>query len=280
MDALAGSRLPDGYSVHYYEGGERPPLEFTPEAAAAQLNIFPQLERTIIEQRALLDTYDPARRIGICLDEWGVWDQIPKKDEERNGALWQQSSLRSAVAAGLGLNIFNRQADKLYMCNIAQMVNVLQSVLMTDGPEGKNCVRTTTYYAFILFKAHRGKTAVPVDGDVARGTFIPGNGEIPTNYTPPVPDLSISASRKGSELVVSLVNPRTGEDMEVECALRGARAKRGRAQILHDADLNAYNSFEHPDRVTIRPHEVGLEPGRLRIMLPAMSVATVTLEVE
>ena len=86
----------------------------------------------------------------------------PKTDQDRYGALWQQSTMRSAVAAGLGLNIFNRQADKLYMCNIAQMVNVLQSVLLTDGPEGKNCVRTTTYYAFMLFKPHRGKTAVPV----------------------------------------------------------------------------------------------------------------------
>jgi alpha-N-arabinofuranosidase len=68
--------------------------------------------------------------------------------------------------------------------------------------------------------------------------------------------------------------------MEVECALRGARAKQGRAQILHDSDLNACNSFDHPDRVTIRPHEVAVEPDRMRIMLPAMSVATVTLDVE
>jgi len=68
--------------------------------------------------------------------------------------------------------------------------------------------------------------------------------------------------------------------MDVECRLRGARAKRGRAQILHDSDLNAYNSFDHPDRVTIQPHEVAVEPDRMRITLPAMSVATVTLEVE
>ncbi len=73
--------------------------------------------------------------------------------------------MRSAVAAGLGLNIFNRQADKLYMCNIAQLINVLQAVLMTDGPEGKNCVRTTSYYAFMQFKPHRGKTAVKVEYD-------------------------------------------------------------------------------------------------------------------
>ena len=182
--------------------------------------------------------------------------------------------MRSAVAAGLGLNIFNRQADKLFMCNIAQMVNVLQSVLLTDGPRGEHCVRTTTYYAFMLFKAHRGKTAVRVDP----GTVNYDGPPILDSEPQPVP--SISASRKGSELVVSLVNPRADQDMEAECELRGVRAKQGRAQILHDSDLNAYNSFDHPDRVTIQPHEVAVEPGRLRIVLPAMSVATVTLDVE
>jgi len=160
------------------------------------------------------------------------------------------------------------------MCNIAQMVNVLQSVLLTDGPEGRNCVRTTTYYAFMLFKPHRGKTAVRVDG----GPLTWDGRNLLDGEVMPIP--SISASRNGSELVVSLVNPRPDQDMDVECALRGARARQGRAQILHDSDLNAYNSFDHPDRLTIQPHEVAVEPDRMRIMLPAMSVATVTLEVE
>ena len=219
MDALAGTRLlPDGYSFHYYENGDHPPLEFTPQAAMAQMNIFPRVEKAIIQQRALLDSYDRGRGIGLFLDEWGVWDRIPKADQDRNGALWQQSTMRSAVAAGLGLNIFNRQADKLYMCNIAQMVNVLQSVLLTDGPEGRNCVRTTTYYAFMLFKAHRGKKAVRVDS----GGVSDSGPNILDSEVLPVPD--ISASRQGPELVVSLVNPRTDQDMEVECAIHGARA--------------------------------------------------------
>ncbi|MGD0666527.1 MAG: alpha-L-arabinofuranosidase C-terminal domain-containing protein [Bryobacteraceae bacterium] len=284
MDAVAGSRLPDGYSLHYYENGADPPLDFTPAAAMEQLLVFGRMEQAIIEQRALLDGYERGRGIGLFLDEWGVWDRIPKKDQDRYGALWQQSTMRSAVAAGLGLNIFNRQADKLYMCNIAQMVNVLQSVLLTDGPEGKNCVRTTTYYAFMLFKPHRGKTAVPVDGGsgIPMGHAFSGPPEylIEHEYQPPMPELSISASRSASELVVSLVNPRAGKDFEVECALRGVKAKRGRAQILHAFDLNACNSFDHPDRVTIQPQEVAVEPDRMRIMLPAMSVATVTLDVE
>lgn len=121
------------------------------------------METAIIQQRTILDGYDPQRRVGLFLDGWGVWDRIPQSDEQKYGTLWMQSSMRSAVAAGLGLNIFNRQADKLHMCNIAQIVNVLQAVLMTDGPEGKKCVRTTSYYAFMMFKAHRGNTALKVE---------------------------------------------------------------------------------------------------------------------
>ena len=98
--------------------------------------------------------------VALLLDEWGVWDRMTGEEQTQYGQLWQQSTMRSAVAAGLGLNIFNRQADKLYMCNIAQIVNVLQSLLLTDGPTGQNCVKTPTCHAFALFEMHRSKTAV------------------------------------------------------------------------------------------------------------------------
>jgi len=278
MDAI-GNRLPNGYSMHYYERGSMAPTEFTPQAAYTQFNLFPRVEAAVIHQRALLDGYDPTRRIGLILDEWGVWDQIPRSGPERG--LWQQSTMRSAVAAALGLNIFNRQADKLYMGNIAQMVNVLQSVILTDGPAGKTSVRTTTYWAFMLFKPHRGKTALRVESDAPPLPLeIAGRGGR-SDVTPPEPkpDLSISASRQGSELVATFVNPRHDVDMTVDCALRGVSAKKAQAQILHDSDMNASNSFDNPDRLMPRPHEVAAEGNRIRITLPAMSVATVTAQV-
>jgi alpha-N-arabinofuranosidase len=220
--------------------------------------------------------YDPQRRIGLFLDEWGVWDRIPASDEEKYGKLWMQSTMRSAVAAALGLNIFNRQADKLYMCNIAQLVNVLQAVLMTDGPEGKNCVRTTSYYAFMQFKPHRGKTAVKVEYDGMNAALNSG-GRGGRGGQDPTPEMSLSASKQGNEMVVTLVNPRHDMAMDVDCALRGAVAKSASAKILHDADINAYNSFDNPDKVTIKRHEVAVNGAGFRITLPAMSVATVTL---
>jgi alpha-N-arabinofuranosidase len=162
------------------------------------------------------------------------------------------------------------------MCNIAQMVNVLQSVLVTDGPEGPRSVRTTTYYAYLLFKGHRAKTALKVETDGPKpADFNPAPGQ-----PEPPPDLSLSASRQGAEMVVSLVNPRPDASMDVECALRGASARRGTAQILHDSDRNAANGFDHPDRVTIQPHQVAVDGAgaTFRITLPALSVATVNLE--
>jgi alpha-N-arabinofuranosidase len=80
-------------------------------------------------------------------------------------------------------------------------------------------------------------------------------------------------------MVITFVNPRHDIDMDVDCAIRGVSARQGKAQILHDADLNAFNSFEQPDRITIKPYEAAVEGGRVRVTLPAMSVATLTLQV-
>ena len=273
LDGL-GNRLPDGYSMHFYERGSLPPTGFTPEAAYQQFDIFPRVEAAIIHQRALLDGYDPGRKTGLFLDEWGVWDEIPRQGPDR--ALWQQSTVRSAVAAALGLNIFNRQADKLYMCNIAQMVNVLQSVILTDGPEGKTAIRTATYWAFMLFKPHRGNTAVRVEPGPTPVVYGGRGGAALPPQNPP--DLSLSASLRGSTLIATFVNPRHDIDMDVDCALRGITARQASALILHDSDMNACNSFDQPNRLQLQPHEVSAEREAIRITLPPMSVATVTVQ--
>ena len=90
--------------------------------------------------------------------------------------------------------------------------------------------------------------------------------------------ISLSASRQGGELIVTLVNPRHDADMQVDCQIHGATPRQARAEILHDPDINAYNSFDNPNRVVIREHPVAVENGRVRLALPAMSLATVTLQ--
>ncbi len=245
-----------GYDMHYYSNGRSPALKFTPETMREQFATFPKLEEAIIQQRGLLDTYDPQKRIGLLVAEWGVWDRIDPADVKRYGALWQQSTMRSAIAAALGLNVFHRQADKLIMANIAQTVNVLQSVLIT---EGDRCVRTTSYYAFQMLKPHRGKTSLRVTAEDA-------------------PDLSVSASRQGKELVITWVNQKHDEAMSLECALPGATAARGTAEILHHPDMNACNTFDQPDVVVPKPHAVEVTGSGVRVELPPLSIVTASIQ--
>ena len=119
---------PNNASAEFMLGEGSRHTNFTVDHMNDQLSSYAKVEASIIHQRAVLDSYENGKKIGLILDEWGVWDNISEEDEKRFGKLWQQSTMRSAVAAGLGLNIFNRQADKLYMCNIAQMVNATRLV--------------------------------------------------------------------------------------------------------------------------------------------------------
>jgi alpha-N-arabinofuranosidase len=262
FDRMQGTRIsPGAFAMHYYENGSMAPTAFTVDAMNRQLTTFQLVEQAIVAQRAQIDAYNRQPRVGLVLDEWGVWDRLNGPEPQRYGQLWQQSTMRSAVAAGLGLNIFNRHAEKLFMCNIAQIVNVLQSVLLTDGPQGEHCVRTTTYHAFALFKPHRSKMAVKVE-NASTGPL----------------DLSVSASKSGSDLVVSFVNPKADADMRVECSLDNKTAKSAAGRILHHKDLNAANTFESPDTIVPVAHPVEAAGSSIRLDLPALSVATVTVQ--
>lgn len=260
--------LPNGWAMHFYSNGRDVPTKFTVENMQAQLSSFAQMEEAIRIQRGLLDSYlsaiarrstqggpnRPTPAVHLIIDEWGVWDRMIPEEEKQYGRLWMQSTVRSAVAAAMGLNVFHRQADKLYMCNIAQTVNVLQSVLLAHG---NNCVKTTTYYAFELQKPHRDKISVRTE----------------TGDTSPL-GISLSASRKDNELVVTFVNPKHDVHMKVNCSLAGTRAVSARAQLLHHPDYNACNTFENPNTVVPKDHPVSAANERVQLELPPISIAT------
>jgi alpha-L-arabinofuranosidase len=246
-----------GYAMHFYSRGGNFATRFTARETAEQLATFADLEKAVLEQRELMNTWDPQQRIGLLIDEWGVWDRMVPEEEKKNGRLWQQITMRSAVAAALGLNVFHRQADKLVMGNIAQTVNVLHSLLLT---EGEHCVRTTTYYAFDMMKGHRGKKSVKTD----------------TGDSSPL-GLSVSASREGKELVLTLANPKTEDGVTVDCALQGGSAAGATARLLHHPDRNAFNGFQSQGAVVPRPMPVSANGQSVKLELPPLSIATVAI---
>lgn len=250
-----------GFAMHYYAEGDCSSRNYTPEAAAAQFSTFNEIEKAVVQQHALLNGYDPKGNAQLVMDEWGVHDRLVPSEEQRYGRLWQFATMRSAVAVGLGLNLFNRQADKLFMCNLAQMVNVRASLLETDGPEGAHCIRTAVYYVYALFKSHRSNQALSVEaGDTAS------------------PSLSVSASRREHQVVLSFINARYDRDIEVECFLQSGRALAGNCSILHNIDLNAYNSFDQPERIVPTQHAIEVAGSRIRIDVPRLSVITATIQ--
>ncbi|HPT28503.1 MAG TPA: alpha-L-arabinofuranosidase C-terminal domain-containing protein, partial [Bryobacteraceae bacterium] len=186
------------------------------------------------------------------------WDRMVPAEEKQYGALLQQITMRSAVAAALGLNVFHRQAEKLVMCNIAQIVNVLHSLILTDGPRA---CRTTTYWAFDMLKAHRGRTSVRV-----------------SNPDPAALALSVSASKQGNELVLTFVNPKPSQALDVSCAISGANPASATATLLNHASLNAANTFDQPDLIMPKPIAVQAAAGKLTMNLPALSIATVRVK--
>jgi alpha-N-arabinofuranosidase len=154
--------------------------------------------------------------------------------------------------------VFHRQADKLVMCNIAQTVNVLHSILLAHE---NHCIRTSTYYAFLLEKPHRGNTSVRVE----------------TKDTSPL-GLSMSASRKENEMVVTFCNPKHDTHMKVNCTVVGAQPSSATAQLLYHPDFNACNTFEQPDVIVPKDHAVKVEGSKIVMELPPISMATATVK--
>ena len=251
-------RVVDGYAIHYYSRGSSFATKFDQGNMEKQFASFVDVERTIVEQRTLIDSLDPSKRAALMLDEWGVWDRIDPEDEKKHGRLYMPITTRTAVAAGLGLNMIHRQADKLVMTNIAQMVNVLHSLILTDGP---NCVRTSTYYVYEMTKPHLSQTAVTAE----------------TSSGDPI-GLSVSASRRDRNVTLTLVNPKADTGMKVNCSLAGESAAGAHGRILHHEDLNAENTVSDPDRITPKDHKIAVEGSRLSIELPPLSVVTASIQ--
>jgi len=260
LGGFEGKQLPDGYAMHFYSNSKLNATKFTLDEMNAQFATMAALEEAILHQRRLMDNVDPDKKMGLMVDEWGVWDRMVSQQERVHGRLWQQITMRAAVTTALGLNVFHRQADKLAMCNVAQMVNVLDAMLLT---ENEKCVRTPSYYAFLLTKAHLGKISV-------KATPPQGNAT----------ELSISASRRDDSLVVTVVNPRVDAGVRIRCVVRGREVARASGRSLFHRDMNAFNSFEKPAVVIPQRLEVTVRPEGMLVNLPVLSVSSLEVELK
>ena len=259
----------NGLSLHYYtvpgwDCDKGSATDFTEEEYYRTLTRTAGVDEILRTHVGIMDSIDPAGKVALILDEWGTWFEV--EPGYNKGHLYQQNTMRDAIVAAINLNIFPKYVHRLKMCNIAQVVNVLQAMVLTKGPQ---MVLTPTYHVFRMFSAHQNAVVVP--SDVKCGTIVSTDGKT-------MPDFSASASSKDGTVHVSLANPRLDKDVTVELCFDELNPTSIKGEILRADKINAYNDFgKDPEVAPDSFTETKAAGNKVTLTLPAASV--VTLEV-
>jgi len=260
----------DGLSLHYYTiPGSWPPrasaTQFDESGWAETLSEANRMDALITKHSAIMDKYDPKKRIFLAVDEWGTW--YAGDPGTNPGFLRQQNTLRDALVAAIHLNIFAKHADRVKMSAIAQMVNVLQAMILTDGAK---MVKTPTYWVFDLYKPWMDATVLPID------VQSPGYGAGKWS----MPAVSASAVRdKAGVAHVALANLDPNRGNTVRIKLDGIAATSVSGKVLTAGTMNALNDFGAPDAVKPAAFDGGrIDGGALVVTLPAKSVVMLDLK--
>jgi alpha-N-arabinofuranosidase len=243
-------------SFHYYSFAgdgisKGSATEFTDEQYYRTMVKAADIDRVIAGHSAVMDAYDPHRRVGLVCDEWGTWWEAEPGTNPR--FLYQQNTLRDALVASLHFDIFHKHAARLRMANIAQTVNVLQAMILTDDDGG--LVLTPTYHVFAMNKGHQDAASVPVHLVEKPAAVTMGDDELAP--------LSVSASTKNGKALVSLSNLALDTYTTVRLDLRGRAVTAARARILTADKPQSHNSTTAPDTVAPADLAVTLRPGAL-----------------
>ncbi len=257
----------DGISLHHYTvidwEKKHAATGFGTKEYAEILDATLQMDGLIRQHEAIMDRYDPQRKLALAVDEWGAW--YAPATGTNPGFLVQQNSQRDAVLAALNLNIFARHASRVRMANIAQMVNVLQAMILTDN---EKMVLTPTYHVFRMYVPFQDARYLPVKLD--GGTWSQGSLRLPRLD-------AIAARDAAGRLLLSVTNLDPSAPADIDVAMDGATMKSVAAQTLTADKVDSINTFESPQAVAPRPLEATLQAGRLRATLPPHSVTVFTL---
>lgn len=257
----------EGLSMHNYTWMSWPPsfssIDFGEREYAMLIKDTLKMEDMIRVHSAVMDKYDPAKKVPLVIDEWGVW--LAKLPGSRDGFLHQQNSIRDAIIASINLNMFTRHADRVRMTAIAQMVNVLQAMILTDGPK---MVLTPTYHLFKMYVPFQNATRLPIDFDA--GTYSFGDVRVPRID-------AIAARGTDGKLWIALTNVDPSKPAEIDAQIAGIRVGAASGTVLTADRVDAINSFDKPDTVVPRPISARVNGGRLQVTLPPKSVTVLSV---
>ena len=276
-----------GISLHYYtctgwNGPKGSATKFDNDQYYWALGKCLEIEEVIKKHKAIMDEKDPQGRIGLLVDEWGTWwDEEPGTI---SGHLYQQNALRDAFVASLSLNVFHKYTDRVKMANIAQVVNVLQSMILTDQEGTGHMVLTPTYHVFQMYTPFQEATYLPVDlkSDVmavSKAYFKEKQNAKDAGYRP-CPLLSASAAKtKDGSIVLAITNVSLDKDQTIDFQLAGYTAKQVSGRILTSKNVADFNDFQHPDIISPKAFkDAKLKNGTLTVAVPAKSIVVLNIK--
>ncbi len=259
----------EGIALHHYSV-----IDWTKKGSAkdfSEQQYFQIMQRAllmdelIVKHSNIMDKYDPNKKIALVVDEWGGWYDV--ETGTNPGFLFQQNTMRDAILAGATLNIFHNHSDRVRMANLAQTVNVLQAVILTDG---EKMLLTPTYHVMEMYNVHQDATLLPLS--LKFNEYVLGNERLPA--------VSASASRDSQGLThISLVNIDSKNNQEITIELRGAHYASVTGRILTGEKLQDHNSFDAPQK--IKPavfKQATLSGNSLKVSLPAHSVVVLEMK--
>ena len=258
-----------GLSLHFYTvmdwNSKGSATEFTDADYYNTLCYAARIDEVLKNHEAVMDAFDHDRKVALILDEWGTWFDV--EPGTNPGHLFQQNTMRDAMVAAISLNIFNGHTRRLKMANIAQLVNVLQAMALTDGAK---MVLTPTYHVFRMYNVHQDATFVPTDAKC--GTVVSERGDV-------MKDFSVSASRDAEGTMhVSLANPLLDKSVTVDLSFDEFKPASVSGEILCAGKISARNEFDKAPEVAPKPFgDTKIKGGRIKLTMPPASI--IVLEV-
>jgi alpha-N-arabinofuranosidase len=264
------AKMMEGLAMHHYsvltwdEGKKGSATKFPDEEYFKIMQKALLMDELIEKHSAVMDKYDPEKKVALIVDEWGGWYNV--EPGTNPGFLYQQNTMRDAVLAGATLNIFHKHCERVRMANLAQAVNVLQAVILTKG---EKLLLTPTYHVLEMYNVHQDATMLPVS--VKSEDFKFGKEKLPA--------VSVSASRdKAGKVHVSLVNIDPTKAQEISVDLKGLKAKAVTGRILTSANVRDHNTFENLNKVKPAAFSgAKLSGDELTVTLPPVSVVVLEL---
>ncbi len=261
-----------GLTLHYYtlptgnwRGSKGSATKFDEKEYFSTIRNTLKMEELVTKHSAIMDKYDPQKKVALVVDEWGVWTDV--EPGTNPGFLFQQNTLRDALVAGINLNIFNNHSDRVKMACLAQTVNVLQALVLTDKDK---MLLTPTYYVFDLYKAHHDAKYLPIE--LKSPDYVSGDQKLPA--------LNVSASQDSTGAIhISLVNVDPNKPISLSTSLGGLTWKTVTGKMVTSAKVSDYNTFDNPAKIHVTPFNGARKEGNnLVVTLPAQSVVMLELK--